>query len=158
MSIVFVAAVVFVNNISTSREFYENILGMRVEMDNGPNILYEGGLSLWQEDRALSIIYGTDTGKDMPLGRNNIELYFESGELEAVKAQLEKRGIGFIQDIHDEPWGQRSLRFTDPDGHIVEIAEPMPATVKRLAEEGMPVREIADKTSMPRETVLKMLD
>lgn len=157
MGLRYTAAVIFVRNIHISREYYEGVMGMTIEFDNGRNVLYSSGLSLWQEDAALSIIYGSDLGEDLPLGRNNLELYFESEELEQVKAELEERGVGFIQNIHEEPWGQRSLRITDPDGHIIEIAEPMPATVRRFAQEGMSAEEIADKTTMPLEAIRGML-
>lgn len=158
MNIDFAAAVVFVKEINASRNFYENILGMKVKMDNGPNILYEGGLSFWQEDRALSIIYGSLEKGNAPLGRNNLELYFETDDLPGVAARMEQQGISLIQDIHEEPWGQRSFRLKDPDGHLIEIAEPMTAVVKKLKGKGMSVLKISEKTGMSVETVRNMLN
>ena len=43
------------------------------------------------------------------------------------------------------------------DGHVVEVAEPMPLTVKRLAAEGLTPEEIRVKTMLPPEVVAHML-
>lgn len=147
----------FVGNIAASRGFYEKILGQEVLIDNGENILYRGGLSIWQADRANRIISGCEMKDGPQLGCNNLELYFETEDLEKARARLEESGADFIQDIHEEPWCQRAFRTTDPDGHIIEIAEPMSAVVERFNEMGMTEEEIARKTSMALETVRDLL-
>lgn len=157
MDITFQAAVVFVSDMAASRRFYEKVLGQEVLMDNGENILYQSGLSIWQAERANRIIFGSEPKERSSPGRDNLELYFETDDLKEAKARLEKSGAVFIQDIHEEPWCQRTLRIADPDGHIIEIAEPMSSVIERFGNAGMTAEEIAGKTSMPFETVCKML-
>ena len=55
----------------------------------------------------------------------------------------------FIHNIEQQPWGQRVLRFYDPDRHIIEIGEPMSAFVRRFLLEGLTAEEAAELTSVP---------
>jgi hypothetical protein len=41
------------------------------------------------------------------------------------------------------------LRAYDPDGHIVELAEPMPTVVRRLAAGGLSAEAIRERTGVP---------
>jgi catechol 2,3-dioxygenase-like lactoylglutathione lyase family enzyme len=45
--------------------------------------------------------------------------------------------------------GQRVFRVYDPDGHIVELGEPMPVVILRFVSQGMSAEAIAQRTSMP---------
>lgn len=157
MGIRFEAAIIFVNSIAASRKFYENFLEMEVSEDHGENIVFRGGLSIWQADHAHRIIFGEGRTENSSLGNDNIELYFETDNLEEARAKLEESAVRLIQEIHEEPWHQRTFRVADPDGHIVEIGEPMSAVIKRFATAGLTAEEIAKETSMPLETVHELL-
>lgn len=43
--------------------------------------------------------------------------------VDKVYKDLKSKGVKFIKELHDEPWGGRQATFTDPDGHILEIAQ-----------------------------------
>jgi hypothetical protein len=58
-----------------------------------------------------------------------------------------------VHPVVEQPWGQRVFRVYDPDGHVVEIGEPMDAVIRRFLEQGMTVEEAAPRTSMPLEIV-----
>ena len=47
------------------------------------------------------------------------------------------------------PLGQRAFRVHDPDGHIVELGEPMPVVIHRLLGQGMTPAAVAKQTGMP---------
>ena len=51
------------------------------------------------------------------------------------------------------PWGQRIVRFYDPDFHIIEVGEPMDAVIKRLFASGMTVEQVSEKSQYPIEYV-----
>jgi len=92
-----------------------------------------------------------------PLGRKNLEIYFESDDLDAVWNRLVEEGLGVAHPMVEQPWGQRVFRVFDPDGHLVEVGEPMPAVIHRYAEQGMAADVIAARTSMPLEIVQSIL-
>ena len=62
-------------------------------------------------------------------------------------------GVEFIHPISEHPWGQRGMRFYDPDGHIVEIGETMEAVVWRFYEQGLPIDIISKKSAMTPEFI-----
>ncbi|QAR32431.1 glyoxalase [Geovibrio thiophilus] len=144
---------VFVKDMEKSRAFYSGILGLKEHMDSGVHLSYNCGLSLWQEDAAL----GTIHSEKVPAGGGSrFELCFESEDLKADFARVKSGGARVISPVAEQPWGQRVFRVYDPDGHIVEVAEPLTMTVKRFISAGLSVREIADKTTIPAEIVEQM--
>jgi catechol 2,3-dioxygenase-like lactoylglutathione lyase family enzyme len=153
MSIKYQSSVIFVKDIKASRQFYEGLLEQQVEMDFGPNVGFVGGFAIWQVEHAYQMLFGRAPEDDRQLGRENLELYFESEDLDAVSAKLSEAGVQFVHPTREQPWGQRVFRVHDPDGHIVEIGEPIPVFIQRFLEQGMSVEEAAERTSMPVEIV-----
>ncbi|MCP4138015.1 MAG: hypothetical protein GY754_44035 [bacterium] len=152
MKIDFVAPAILVKDIGISKKFYTEVLGQEVEMDNGEHVSFIAGFSIWQRDHAYSLIY---TGKTFSgnASEKDFELYFETTELEAVWDFLVKEDVEQLHDVHEHPWGQRGFRVYDPDGHIVEISEPLSAVVARFQKEGLSIKEISERTSIPEEMV-----
>ena len=62
----------------------------------------------------------------------------------------------FIHGIKEQPWGQRVMRFYDPDMHIIEVGESMESVARRFLRKGLSVEETAKRILMPEEFV-KML-
>lgn len=146
-------SVLLVGDLEASRRFYEGLFGMKVVTDYGPCVGFEGGLSLWLREAALAL-----TGEGpVPRGGRDLELYFETPELDAFAERLRTAGVRWVQGVHEAPWGQRSLRVEDPEGNLVEVAEPLETLVRRLAEGGMGAEAIAERTSMALEDVRRML-
>lgn len=153
MDISYQSAVIFVRDMPAARRFYEELLGQEVALDHGPNVAFTAGFALWQVDHASEIVYGRPPAHSKQLGTENLELYFESTDIEAVWSRLEEAGMRPIHAIRPHPWEQRSFRVYDPDGHIVEIGEPMPMVIQRFLREGLSCEEVAQRTSMPLEIV-----
>ena len=157
MDIRFGAAVVFVKDIPASRRFYEDLLGQKVVMDHGPNVVFAGGWAVWQAEHANGLVYGEAARDDAPLGRQNLELYFECETVDEAWDMLQKAGVSVVHPIREQPWGQRVFRVHDPDGHVVEIGEPITATVTRYSRSGMTADEVARRTSMPLDNVKQII-
>lgn len=147
----YVCALIVVKDIKRSRSFYENILGQKVEYDFGENVAFEGGFAIHLEDHYARLL---NIENDNILTKsNNFELYFESDDIESVFIALKKENTAFIHQIKDQPWGQRVMRFYDPDFHVIEIGETMEAVVLRFYGAGLSIEEICKKSSMPEEFV-----
>jgi catechol 2,3-dioxygenase-like lactoylglutathione lyase family enzyme len=147
------SSVTFVKDIAASRHFYEKLLGQEVEMDFGPNVGFKGGFALWQVDHAFEMIFEGAANGSSQLGCKNLELYFASADLETVWNQLMDADVWAVHPLREHPWGQRVFRVYDPDGHIVEVGEPMPVVIRRFLAQGMLAEAVAEKTSMPLEIV-----
>ena len=147
----FDAPLIVVEDMARSRHFYEQVLGQKVKFDFGPNVPFEG-FSLHLKSHFQSLL-GDSAGYPVVHKAHWGELYFETDELEPIDQRLNEAGVEFIHPICEQPWGQRVMRFYDPDGHIIEIGETMQAVVQRFHEQGLSVDGISQKTGMPREFI-----
>ena len=158
MPIQFLSSVLFVQDVEASRNFYEKLLGQEVEMDFGPNVGFKGGFAIWQIDHASQMIFERPANGTDQLGRKNFELYFEAVDLDAVLGRLTDAGVSMVHPIREHPWGQCVFRVYDPDGHIVEVGEPMPVVIQRFLAQGMTPEAVAERTSMPLEIVRQVAE
>lgn len=154
MEIKYTSAVIFVGDIQASRHFYADLLDQRVAMDHGPNVGFQDGFALWQIEHAEQMTFGAP--QPAAPGRKMLELYFQCEDMEALVARLEAAGVTWIHRLVEQPWGQHVVRFFDPDGHIIEVGEPMPAVLARFLRQGLTVEEVAARTSMPAEIVAQL--
>jgi catechol 2,3-dioxygenase-like lactoylglutathione lyase family enzyme len=150
------AVVFFVADIQKSKQFYSEVLGQKIVADFGRNIGFEGGLSLWDKEYALNVIF-EEKAKQIAVGANNSEIYFECSDIEAFFDRLTKQQVRVIHPVMAHPWGQRAFRVYDLDNHILEFAEPMSEVVLRLHREGLSVEAIAIKSMMQPEFIRNVL-
>ncbi len=158
MTISFEGPAILVDDMKASRAFYEELLEQEVMADFGQNIPFKSGFSIWQTEHATEVML---QGKQKPpakLAHDNFEMYFESDDLETIWKKVEAGWNDIIHPIQEAPWLQRGFRLRDPDGHIVEVSESLPALFKRLLAQGMTVEEVAEKTGTPVEMVTGMTE
>jgi catechol 2,3-dioxygenase-like lactoylglutathione lyase family enzyme len=122
----FINSIAFVKDITASKAFYAELLGLKIVADHGAFILFEDHFALHQAHELAVTVWGADCppGIDQPQGRQNLLLYFETEDLEQMFARL-KDQVKLIHPIQRQAWGQAVFRFYDPDGHVVEIGEPL---------------------------------
>ena len=142
----FSCSLISVKDISASRKFYEDLFGLEAKYDFGANIVFSCGLSLQQGFAELAGI----PSDDVVYKANNFELCFEEENFDAFVFVLKKRPeIVYLHDIIEHSWGQRVIRFYDPDGHIIEVGESMCSVVKRFLDQGLTIEETATRTQHP---------
>jgi catechol 2,3-dioxygenase-like lactoylglutathione lyase family enzyme len=154
----YVCALIAVSDIDRSRVFYEELLGQKVIADFGVNVAFEGSFAIHERTHFADLLgeetvtspKATGSAAD-GTGRHPIatgELYFEDGEIEVLERSLRDAGVPFVHPIREQPWAQRVFRCMDPDGHIVEVGEPMPKVIQRLLRGGMSAQTVANRTGM----------
>ncbi|MDD6573226.1 MAG: VOC family protein [Thermoflexaceae bacterium] len=113
---------IVVKDITLSKSFYHDIFGLHVITDFGRNVILSEGLVLQEQN-----LWEEFTGKQVIFHNNATELYFEDNDLEVFAKKLENSGynIQYVNKLMEHDWGQRVIRIYDPDGHIIEIGEPM---------------------------------
>lgn len=131
-----------VKDINHARKFYEELLGLTVISDYGINIAFSCGLALQQDfDWLLSI-----PKEDIAHKPNNFEIYFEEDNFDGFVLKLKDMpDIDLLHDVREHGWGQRVIRFYDPDGHIIEVAEKLKAVVNRFLAEGMSMQQTSER-------------
>ncbi len=145
----FHSSVIFVNDIEKSKDFYVRLLSQDIEHDFGKNVILKCGLAIWeiQPDHLISKRLETRSNS------NRFELYFETELIDEAYNKLNNEQVEFLHGIHEEPWGQRAIRFFDHDKHLVEVGEPLETFVNNMSEKGLSVKQIVEKSGIPMETV-----
>ena len=125
MKIQFLHPVAFVRDIEVSKRFYSDLLGLKIIEDHEVYILFEMHFSIHQAKALTRTIFGKESPDALhPQGKNNMLFYFEVDDLEGTFLRINGQ-IDLIHPIVRQDWGQQVFRFRDPDGHIIEIGEPM---------------------------------
>jgi uncharacterized glyoxalase superfamily protein PhnB len=130
--------------------FYEEVIGDRVAFHFGENVQFEGGFALQEMKKWRSMIHDAKVRRN----GNDAELYFEEDDFDGFIDYLKDFSeILYVHGVEEAPWGQRIVRFYDPDFHIIEVGEPMDAVIKRLLDSGMTVEQVSEKSQYPIEYV-----
>ena len=120
------AIILFVADLQRSRAFYHDVLGLDVQFEDADSVGFTiKGLAfiVLQVDRARVQLQGEPTATPSA-GATAFLTTFTDG-VDALHADLARRGVGFFQEPADQPWGMRTAYFKDPDGHVWEIAQPV---------------------------------
>ncbi len=152
----FVCPLIVVDEIARSRQFYEQLLDQKVKYDFGVDVTFEGDFTIHLKSPYQSLL-GDVTRYPITPKAHNGELYFETDEIELMYQRLRAAGVEFIEAIQEQPWGQRAMRLYDPDGHIIEIGEPMETAIQRFYGQGWSIERIAEKTGMPPEFIQRAI-
>ena len=138
-----------VRDIKKSETFYWEILGLRTLVDLDIHAVLTGGLALQTEDSWKGFI-----AKDVTYTSNNTEIYFEEDNFDEFIAKLNAiKTVEYVHPVMEHSWGQRVVRFYDPDYHIIEVGENMKNVCKRYLDMGMTLEEIAVKMELPLKAV-----
>ena len=135
----YTSTLIAVSDMEKSKQFYHDVLGMNVVADFGANVTLDGGLVMQTLDTWKSFIR---TDKVL-LPNNAGELYFEEEDLDAFLENLKQFDICYVHPLFEHRWGQRVVRFYDPDRHIIEVGEKLDAVILRFMEQGLSAEETA---------------
>ena len=113
---------IVVRDIERSKKYYRNLFGLDVVMDNDGNMILTEGLVL-QDAK----IWQNFLGKEIIPENNSCELYFEEKDLEGFVRRLEELypDTIYVNRLMTHSWGQKVVRFYDPDGNLIEVGTPM---------------------------------
>jgi glyoxylase I family protein len=104
------------------KDWYVKTLGAKVRFDNGQTppmfLLSAGGImiEIYAGDFAVK-----ETSNNKLNGWRHVALRVDS--LEAAKAELEKRGVKFTEEIKPAGGGGRVLFFQDAEGNLLHLVE-----------------------------------
>lgn len=112
---------IVVNDIEKARQFYYDLFGLEMILDNDGNMVLTEGLVLQEEKYWKEFI-----DKEIILENNSCELYFEEEDIEAFIEKLEEYypDVKYVNKLMTHSWGQKVIRFYDPDGNLIEVGTP----------------------------------
>lgn len=153
MAIKFYSPVIFVDEIERSKKFYTEILEEEIEHDFGNNIMFKSQLSLWKvmPDHEIAGI------ENKSKKGNTFELYFETKDIHKSTERIKANKVRLLHDIKTEPWGQKTIRFYDPDDHLLEIGESFSTFITRIYNETGSITETASTTGVHEDIIGKII-
>lgn len=137
-----------VSDMEKSKKFYREVLGLCIIMDFGANVTLTGGLCLQTKETWQEFIHAKE--EDIIFGCNNAEIYFEEDDFDAFAEKLQSiENIVYVHPVFEHRWGQRVVRFYDPDQHIIEVGENIKFVCRRFLDSGMTEEEVAVRMDVP---------
>ena len=113
---------IVVKDINKAKQFYHDLFGLDVILDNDGNMILTEGLVLQEEKYWREFL-----DRDITPENNSCELYFEESDIESFVEKLERYypEIKYVNKLMTHSWGQKVVRFYDPDGNLIEVGTPM---------------------------------
>jgi catechol 2,3-dioxygenase-like lactoylglutathione lyase family enzyme len=114
----------FVEDLAATTAFYREVFGLPVVFEDDDSAVFRFGqtlINLLKTTAAPELIEpaavaGPDAGA-------RFQLTIDVDDVDAMCAELAKRGVKLLNGPMDRPWGVRTASFRDPAGHIWEIAK-----------------------------------
>ena len=123
------AITLFVDDPERSKIFYANVF------DLGPVYEDENAAAFKFENTIINLLRRSDASELVAPGRAadqgdgaSFQLTIWVEDADAACAELADRGISLLNGPIDRPWGLRTATFTDPDGHVWEVAAELAQT------------------------------
>lgn len=153
----FTSTLIAVSDLEKSKKFYQDVLGLDIIADFGANVTLTGGVVLQTLETWKQFI---NKDEDQILFKNNsMELYFEEDDMDKFIEKLnEFKDIVLVHELTQHSWGQRAVRFYDPDMHIIEVGENISMVVKRFIQSGLSIEETAVRMDVSVEFINSCLE
>jgi catechol 2,3-dioxygenase-like lactoylglutathione lyase family enzyme len=121
------AITMFVEDLEQSKIFYEKVFGLPVFFEDANSAVFKFAntlINLLQITAAHDLIEpGVVASRE---NGSRFQLTIPVDDVDAMCAELQARGVELLNGPMNRAWGVRTASFTDPGGHIWEIAQPLP--------------------------------
>lgn len=98
-----------------AKAFYQDILGLKVVMDQGWIITFENSECDTHPHHQISIGSHGGSGTEMP------DMSIEVDDVDLIYARCKEAGCTIKYDLTQEPWGVKRFYVLDPAGKVVNI-------------------------------------
>jgi catechol 2,3-dioxygenase-like lactoylglutathione lyase family enzyme len=118
------AVTLFVEDIETAKQFYREVFGLPMVFEDDNSAAFDFGntiVNLLQISEAPELIEPAVVARRDSGARFQFTIVVD--DVDAVCAELTARGVHLLNGPQDRPWGIRTACFSDPAGHIWEIAK-----------------------------------
>ena len=121
------AITLFVEDRQRSKSFYQRVFDLPViyEDENSAVFRFENLIvNLLETPAARGLIDPAAVATRDAGSRFQFSIWVDDAD--AVCAELATRGVELLNGPMNREWGMRTASFTDPDGHIWEVAQQLP--------------------------------
>ncbi len=117
----------FVEDLDRAKVFYRDVFGLPVAYEDGNSAFFRFhnmGVNLLATGAAPELVEPAAVASREAGSR--LVLTVGVDDVDAVCAELAAAGVALLNGPVNRPWGVRTASFTDPGGHIWEIAQDLP--------------------------------
>ncbi|KAB2330583.1 VOC family protein [Bacillus mesophilum] len=113
-------------DLSKTKHFYQELLGLTLRNEIGTYIEFETGNTILafntrEDGRAITKLPIPDELSK----EQTFELGFVTEDVEMMIEKLRAAGVPILLEPVEKPWGQKVAYAEDPDGHYIEICTPV---------------------------------
>ncbi|MEP6561489.1 MAG: VOC family protein [Nakamurella sp.] len=122
------AITLFVADLQRAHQFYRDVFGRQVVYQDAQSAVFDFGsilINLLENDAARIFVDPEPIGPRDAGARFALSIWVE--DVDAICLELRRLGVGLLAGPLDRDWGKRTANFADPDGHLWEIAQAIPA-------------------------------
>lgn len=118
------AITLFIEDLAAAKQFYQTTFGLPVVYEGPTSAVFKFGdtlinlLTITQADELI-----TPAKVASRAAGSRIVFTITVDDVDALAAELTARGVVLLNGPMDRPWGIRTASFSDPGGHIWEIAQ-----------------------------------
>jgi catechol 2,3-dioxygenase-like lactoylglutathione lyase family enzyme len=114
----------FVEDLATAKQFYLDVFGLPVIFEDEDSAVFRFGTTLINLLKATAAQELIEPAVVAPREAGaRLQLTLDVDDVDAMCAELARRGVELLNGPLDRPWGVRTASFRDPGGHIWEIAK-----------------------------------
>jgi catechol 2,3-dioxygenase-like lactoylglutathione lyase family enzyme len=122
-------AILAVSDFAASLRFYRDQLGLEevALYDDPPYATLSAAgarISLAEQGHAAPDRPGVAMAAPASPSQANVVLVLEVADAELARKVLAARGVSFLAETYQPPWGGSRFFCVDPDGYLVEIEQP----------------------------------
>jgi len=117
----------FTEDLAEAKKFYQDVFGLPLEFEDPASAVFRFGnvgINLLAASAADDLIAPAAVAS--PDAGSRLQFTIEVDDVDATCAELAGRGVKLLNGPMNRPWGIRTASFTDPGGHIWEVAGPLP--------------------------------
>lgn len=123
------AITLFVEDLERSKLFYQDVFGLSVFFEDKSSAVF-------RFENTLINLLKIAAARDLiepgvvasPAAGSRFQLTIPVEDVDAACAELKARGVELLNGPMDRVWGVCTASFTDPGGHVWEIAQRLPRT------------------------------
>jgi catechol 2,3-dioxygenase-like lactoylglutathione lyase family enzyme len=122
------AITMFIDDTQRSKAFYEQVFGAKAVYEDEDAVAFEFEnmvVNMLRLSAAHELIAPAPVGDADAPRRFQLTIWVQ--DTDAVCEQLAARGVELLNGPMDREWGMRTAAFSDPDGHIWEVAAKIPS-------------------------------
>ena len=116
----------FVDDLDRSKTFYRDVFGLPLLFEDENSAVFRfanTGINLLRSKAAEDLIRPGAVARQDAGAR--LVFTIDVDDVDEVRAELAAHGVELLNGPVNRPWGRRTASFTDPGGHIWEIAEDL---------------------------------